>query len=417
MLLAAWDTLSPRRPYEAIMAEIRTLPLAALIPATYNPRTISDAALAGLRKSIERFDLVQPIIWNERTANIVGGHQRVKALQQLGRTEAQVVVVDLPESEEKALNVALNSPAIAGEFTDDLQALLADIEASDAALFADLRLSELKIDIEFESTPLLTDPDEVPDPPAEPITKPGDLWLLGGHRVLCGDSTVATDVERLLAGAAPQMMVTDPPYGVNYDPDWRNRADRANGKPDCARAIGLITNDDRADWADSYALFPGDVAYVWHPPGAIQGIFLESLERCGFEIRITIVWAKNQFPIGRGHYHVKHEPCFYAVRKNKAAGWIGDRKQTTLWEIDKPRKSETGHGSQKPVECMARPMRNHEASEVYDPFLGSGTTLIAAEQLGRRCYGMEISPAYCDVIVKRWEQATGKKATLEAANH
>jgi DNA modification methylase len=144
-------------------------------------------------------------------------------------------------------------------------------------------------------------------------------------------------------------------------------------------------------------------------------VFLKSLTDAGFVVRITIIWAKNNFPIGRGHYHVKHEPCFYAVRKGATARWVGDRSQTTVWEIDKPTKSETGHSTQKPVECMARPMRNHGAKvdAVYEPFSGSGTTIIAAEHLGRICYAIEIEPAYVDVAVKRWQTLTGKRAVNE----
>lgn len=394
--------------------KLETMNLRDLLPAAYNPRRISDAALSGLQKSLERFGLVQPIIWNQRTSTIVGGHQRVKALIQMGRTEAQVVVVDLPESEEKALNVALNSPAISGEFTDDLQDLLLEIESSDAELFEDLRLGELRIDIVLEPAPLLTDPDEIPKPPPEPVTRRGDIWICGKHRVMCGDSTVFTDVEKLLGSAKPKLMVTDPPYGVEYDPEWRNEAERSNGKKVGARATGLILNDDRADWREAWALFDGDVCYVYHA-GLFSSVIEESLKACDLVPRSQIIWAKSNMVISRGDYHWQHEPCWYAVRKGAKGNRNSDRSQTTLWEIPKPSKSETGHGSQKPVECMARPMRNHTFSDVYDPFLGSGTSLIAAEQEGLVCYGMELNPSYCDVIVKRWQNATGKVAVLESS--
>jgi len=261
----------------------------------------------------------------------------------------------------------------------------------------------------------LGDPDAAPEPPADPITKPGDLWLLGDHRLLCGDSTKAEDVGRCLGGVVPVLMVTDPPYGVEYDADWRNHALRSDGSPDGGRAVGKVANDDRADWSEAWRLFPGDVAYVWHA-GNMAHVVAESLIGCDLHIRAQIIWAKNQLVIGRGDYHPQHEPCWYCVRKGKPGLRTDDRKQTTLWQIDKPHKSETGHSTQKPVECMARPMRNHAATLVYDPFLGSGTTLIAAEQLGRKCYGMEISPQYCDVIVQRWETYTGKTATREGAS-
>jgi DNA modification methylase len=216
-------------------------------------------------------------------------------------------------------------------------------------------------------------------------------------------------------------MVTDPPYGVVYDANWRNEADRANGKPYGASAVGKVENDDKADWREAWALFPGDVAYVWHA-GVQAGVVAESLEAVGLELRSQIVWAKNQMAISRGDYHWQHEPCWYAVRKGRKGHYNGDRKQTTVWNIDKPRKSETGHSTQKPVECMKRPIVNNSSpgQAIYDPFLGSGTTLIACEMEGRACHGLELSPAYCDVIVKRWEDFTGLKAeriTAEEAEH
>jgi DNA modification methylase len=209
-------------------------------------------------------------------------------------------------------------------------------------------------------------------------------------------------------------MVTDPPYGVEYDPDWRNRADRANGKSYGASATGQVLNDDRADWREAWALFPGEVAYVWHA-GVYSPTVADSLAACGFEIRALIVWGKHRLVIGRGHYHHMHEPCWYAVKKGGTGHWAGDRKQTTLWQIEH-NKSETGHGTQKPVECMRRPIENNskKGDEIYEPFSGSGTTIIAAEQTGRRCYAMELSPQYVDVAVLRWQDYTGKQAVRES---
>jgi DNA modification methylase len=234
--------------------------------------------------------------------------------------------------------------------------------------------------------------------------KTGDLWLIGDHRLVCGDSTKAEDVALVLGDARPVLMVTDPPYGVEYDANWRNEADRANGKPYGASAVGRVTNDDRADWTEAWKLFCGDVAYVWHA-GNMAHIVAVSLLSCDLQIRAQIIWAKSQLVIGRGDYHPQHEPCWYCVRNGKPGLRTDDRKQTTLWQIDKPQKSETGHSTQKPLECMARPMRNHDAPEVYDPFLGSGTTMVAAQNLSRKCYGLEISPAYCAVILQRMADA------------
>lgn len=259
--------------------------------------------------------------------------------------------------------------------------------------------------------------DIVPDPPDDPITKTGDLWLLGNHRLLCGDATAEADVKRLLDDVVPLLMVTDPPYGVEYDPDWRNRTDRANGKPFGASAVGTVKNDDRMNWRQAWVLFPGDVAYIWHA-GQHASEVQSSIEAAGFEIRCQIIWAKPRFIIGRGDYHWQHEPCWYAVKEKKVGHYCGDRKQSTLWEIPHT-KSDTGHGTQKPVECMRRPIINNSSpgQAVYDPFLGSGTTMIAAETEGRVCYGMEIDPIYCDVIVKRWEEFTGERATCEKAEN
>lgn len=255
--------------------------------------------------------------------------------------------------------------------------------------------------------------DDVPAPPKKPVSRNGDLWALGSHRLLCGDATKADDVARLLSDSAslsPVLMVTDPPYGVNYDPDWRNRSDRKSGKPYGARAVGRAENDDRVDWTAAWKLFQGNVAYVWHATLSACQV-AESLEAVGFELKSQIVWAKNRLVISRCHYHWQHEGCWYAIRKGATGNWQGDRKQTTLWSIAHA-KSETGHSNQKPVEAMRRPILNNSkpGEIVYEPFAGSGTTIVAAETSERICSAIEISPAYVDVAVERWETLTGGKA-------
>ena len=206
-------------------------------------------------------------------------------------------------------------------------------------------------------------------------------------------------------------MVCDPPYGVAYSPEWRNEA----GVSATART-GTVRNDDRADWREAWALFPGDVAYVWHA-GIHARTVAESLEVCGFAIRAQLVWVKTRFVLSRGHYHWQHEPCFYAVRNGGESRWQGARDQSTVWQIASRGDDDdaTVHGTQKPVECMLRPILNNSArgDAVYEPFAGSGTTIIAAEKSGRRCFGMEIEPRYCDVTVERWQNFTGKRATLD----
>lgn len=207
-------------------------------------------------------------------------------------------------------------------------------------------------------------------------------------------------------------MVTDPPYGVSYDPSWR---DKLLGKPGVS--LGVVANDHRADWRAAWALFPGDVAYVWHS-GLYGSVVQESLRIARFDTRAQIIWRKPHFAISRGAYHWQHEACWYAVRRGRNAGWTGDRKQRTVWDIANATgwraidDGRTGHATQKPLECMRRPMRNHgqPGEAVFDPFLGSGSTLIAAEELGRLCIGLELMPAYVDIIIDRWERFTGRTA-------
>jgi len=314
--------------------------------------------------------------------------------------------------------LADNRTALDAGWDNDL--LKIELQDLDAAGF-DLTLTGFDLGeisaLTLEATEGLTDPDAVPDAPAVPVTVLGDVWLLGRHRLMCGSSTDAHTVDAVLAGVKPHLMVTDPPYGVEYDANWRNEADRANGKPYGACAVGKVENDDRSDWSDAWALFSGDVAYVWH--GEKQLVSLGSeLEKSGFQLRNLIVWAKSNLVIGRGNYHSQHETCWYIVRKKSGATghWAGDRKQTTLWQIPKPQKSETGHSTQKPVECMKRPIENNSSpgQAVYEPFSGSGTTIIAGEMTGRACYAIELNPAYVDMAVIRWQNFTGQTATLEA---
>jgi DNA modification methylase len=215
-------------------------------------------------------------------------------------------------------------------------------------------------------------------------------------------------VEKALGGVKPHLMVTDPPYGVEYDAEWREKSGLGS------KAHGKVLNDGRADWREAWALFPGEVVYVWHA-GINSPVVAESLESCDLEMRALIVWVKSRAPISRGHYHHRHEPCWYAVKKGRTGHWSGDRKQNTAWEIDTPRASETGHSTQKPVECMKRPIENNSSpgQAVYEPFSGSGTTIIAAEMTGRACHAIELNAAYVDVAIKRWQEFTGQAATLE----
>lgn len=256
--------------------------------------------------------------------------------------------------------------------------------------------------------------DKLPELSVEATTKPGDIWELGEHRLMCGDSTNPQHVDLLLGSRKPNLMVTDPPYGVNYDPAWRDKANLGAGE----RATGKVKNDDLADWADTYSLFTGNVAYVWHA-GLFTHLVAKNLIDCDFDIVSQIIWAKPNFAISRGDYHWKHEPCWYAVKRGETHNWQGARDQPTVWEIKNAnfKSTETdekkvGHGTQKPVECMLRPIiNNSKAGEfVYDPFGGSGTTLIACEKSRRKCLMMELDPRYCDMIIKRWQEHAHKQA-------
>lgn len=391
-------------------------PIAELAPYARNSRTHSEEQIAQLAASIREFGFTNPVLVDAE-GTIIAGHGRVLAAERAGLDSVPVLDLGhLTPDQRRAYVIADNKLALNAGWDDDI--LRAEMAALEAAEF-DLDILGFGAD-ELDAllnppNPGERDPDETPEAPTRPVTQMGDVWLLGSHRLICGDSTDPEIVERLLAGAKPHLMVTDPPYGVEYDANWRNERVRSDGSPIAGRAVGKVANDERADWRAAYDLFPGDAAYAWSA-GLRSREAIEGLEAAGFEIRAQIIWAKQQFAIGRGHYHFQHEPCWYAVRKGRNAHWAGDRKQTTLWNIDKPHKSETGHSTQKPIECMKRPIENNSkpGDAVYEPFSGSGTTIIAAEMTGRRCYAVELSPAYVDVAVRRWEDFAGRVATLEA---
>jgi len=385
-------------------------PVDALVPYARNARTHSDAQVAQIAASIREFGWTNPVLIDE-DGGIIAGHGRVLAARVLGQGEVPCITLNgLTKTQRRAYVLADNRLALNAGWDDEMLSLeLADLKAEgfDLALtgFDGADIAGL-----LDATDGLTDEDDVPEVPTKPVTVPGDVWLLGRHRIVCGDSTTVESVDLALAGAKPHLMVTDPPYGVEYDPAWRDGAG-LNG-PNAAK--GKVLNDDRADWREAWALFPGEVAYVWHAPTFTHTV-AESLTACDYEMRALVAWAKDRPAIGRGHYHHQHETCWYAVKKGGTGHWNGDRKQTTLWSIPKPQKSETGHGTQKPIECMKRPIENNSkpGDHVYEPFSGSGTTIIACEQTGRVCHAIELSPAYVDVAVKRWQAFAGKAATLE----
>lgn len=395
----------------ALQQKIEQWNLDLIRPYDKNPRNITDKAIQKVAQSIREFGFQQPIVVDKQGVVIVG-HTRLKAALSLGLKQAPVLVADLTEAKARAYRIADNRTHQEATWLDEL--LADELKALDDLDF-DLSLTGFD---DREIRNLLADEEELeraeetPEAPVNPVTQLGDVWIMGKHRIVCGDSTSATDVAKCLNGVEPHLMVTDPPYGVEYDSSWRETAMPEKNTSKGAR--GKVANDDQADWSGAWSLFSGHVAYVWHA-GNKAHIVAESLLSCDFDIRAQIIWAKHQFVIGRGHYHPHHEPCWYAVRKGATGEWSGDRKQSTLWQIDKPQKSETGHSTQKPVECMRRPIMNNSSpgQAVYEPFSGSGTTIIAAEMTGRACHAIELNPAYVDVAVQRWQTFTGQQATLE----
>jgi len=388
-----------------------------LIPYAGNPRK-NDRAVARMCDSIREFGFKVPVLATSQ-GHVVDGHLRLKAARRLKLDSVPVILCDdWSEAQIRAFRLVVNRSVTWAEW--DMELLAAELSTLRDSDF-DLKLTGFD---EAELMELLgpicgqTDEDTIVEPAPQPVSRTGDLWLLGAHRLACGDSTNSADVMQLIGAHEPVLMITDPPYGVEYRPEWRNVAfGEAN------RSTGMVSNDDRADWRAAWKLFTGPVAYVWHA-GTKSTIVAESLTACGFEIRSQIIWAKPHFVISRGHYHVQHEPCWYAVRESCSANWQGDRRQSTLWLIGnglaqagsrQPENELTGHGTQKPVECMRRPILHHTRSgdAVFDPFAGSGSTIIAAEQVHRRCLAMELDPIYVDVAIRRWQDFTGKRAILQ----
>ena len=394
-------------------------------------------ALAG---ALSEVGWVAQVLVNRTTGHVVDGHLRVElAISRQERT-VPVVYVELTEDEERLILASLDPlAAMATAEKDALAALLAEIGTGDAALAR--MLAELA-DRNGIRRPVLGDPDEappVPDP-EDVYVKPGDLWRLGDHRLLCGDATKAEDVGRLLAGTEPTLLATDPPYGVSLDPTWRDaagystlapsskpymttkrkmRGDGRAGRRTSGHRNVTVSGDTRADWSAAFALVPSlNVGYVWHADAHAVEV-AEGLLRIGFELVCQVIWDKGQFTMGRSWYHWGHEPCWVVRKPGVPRLFAGSRDQSTVWRAPSPKKihahsaeDKFDHPTQKPVLLSEIPIRNHlrPGEAVYDPFLGSGTCLVAAETLGRRCYGMEIDPRYVQVTIERWQGLTGEKA-------
>ncbi len=406
---------------------LREVPASMIDGAPWNWRTHPDEQRAVVQASIEELGIIDALKVREMPDGryqLFDGHLRNDLYVTISPdTLVPVLVTDLDESEAKKANAIFDpSAAMAEADAAKLKALLSTIETdSDAIERMLLRLAE-----EFGSAMPLSEPggggdqfDPTPELEGPTRTTVGDLWLIDSkHRLFVGDCTRPENISRLFDGRTPAVMVTDPPYGVAYDPTWRHRAGVNKSK-----RVGKVANDDRADWTEAWRLFPGNICYVWH--GALHGATVfESLAAAGLMVRSQIIWVKPRLVLSRGHYHWKHEPAFvgerqsptaetdeaaelgyYAIRKGGSAEWEGGRKQTTVWQIGFAGEEKTHHGTQKPIECMARPMRNHGTvgDSVYDPFLGSGTSLIAAHRSARYFLGCELDPRYADVCLRRAE--------------
>jgi DNA modification methylase len=392
-----------------------------------NPRR-NDAAVDRMCGSIREFGFKIPCLVRG-DGEVIDGHLRLKAARSLGITEIPVILCDeWTPAQVRAFRIMVNRSATWADWDEELLALeLLDLRASDYDLaLTGFDTKELD-DLLLNDAP---DEDAMPPLPAIPVTQPGDLWLCGPHRLLCGDATDAGTVSRLLGESKPFLKVTDPPYGIELDSEWRDRAGlngRGAAEPSYLkhRSKGhretSISGDTRADWSEAFALVPSlEVAYVWHASKFTREV-LEGLLGIGFLHHQQIIWDKGRAVLTRTHYWFQHEPCWY-VRKKKAP-WYGKAgENSTIWDSPSPKfimggsdEEKFDHPTQKPVELMRKPILNHTrpGELVYDPFLGSGTTLAAAEAAGRVCYGLELDPRYADVVVGRWEGLTEKKATLE----
>lgn len=392
-----------------------------LITDPQNANRGTDRGRAALERSLREYGAGRAVLI-DRHGRIIAGNKTVEHAKRLNlplrvvKTDGTYLIAVQRDDLDLATDPRAKALAIADNRVGELD-LEWDVEMLKQLHAEGLDLSAFWTDTEFaelcaEPAAGLTDENAVVEPGPTDIVR-GELFILGRHRLLCGDATSAGDVTRLLDGANPELMTTDPPYGVSYDPAWRHRVN-----PTQRTAVGRVMNDDRAEWTAAWQLFPGAIAYVWHAALKAPSVAAD-LEAAGFKIRSQIIWVKQHFALSRGDYHWGHEPAWYAVRGK--GHWRGDRRQTTVWEVPNLNpmggsraddNAVTGHGTQKPVRLFEMPILNHTGAGdvVYDPFCGSGTAIIAAEKLGRACYALEIDPKYVQAAVTRWEAFTGLNA-------
>lgn len=379
---------------------------ADLLPADYNPRKDlkpGDAEYEKLKRSIEQFGYVEPVIWNKTTGRVVGGHQRLKVLIDMGMAEVDCVVVEQTEEKEKALNIALNK--ISGDWDKDKLALLiADLQGADF----DVSLTGFEpaeIDDLFKDTikdGVKEDDFDVAAELEKPtFSKTGDVWTLGRHRLICGDSTKAETFDLLMGSTKANLVITDPPYNVNYEGSaGKIKNDNMANEAFYQFLLDAFTNTEKA-MADDASI------YVLHAD--TEGLnFRRTFADAGFYLSGCCIWKKQSLVLGRSPYQWQHEPCLYGWKKNGKHQWYTGRKETTIWEFDKPKKN-GDHPTMKPIPLLAYPIMNSTMSNavVLDPFGGSGSTLIAYEQTDRICYTVELDEKFCDVIVKRYIEQVG----------
>lgn len=398
-----------------MLRNYKSVPIGELVRFDANSRTHSPDQISKIVRSINEFGFTNPLLIDEKNG-IIAGHGRLEAALTLGIAELPCIVLEgLSDAQKAALVIADNKIALDAGWDKDI--LLSQFEFLKQLDF-DLTLTGFDLEELCEIFP-----DEIPevfcgenDLPlnSDSRTTIGDMWLLGDHRLLCGDSTVSTDVVRLLGGQNPNTMITDPPYGVKYEADWRAKA---MGRKKTEREENSnLKNDNKADWFDAYVLFTGNVVYVWHA-SILTDVFMDSIRRAGFDIKQQIIWNKNIHALSPSDYHWKHEPCWYAVRKGGERNWKGGRTQMTVWDVESVicEKDKTAHPTQKPVQLFIRSINHHTnpGEYVYDPFAGSGTIMIACEKTKRRALMMELDPKYCDIIIQRYENYSGKLAVRE----
>lgn len=382
-----------------------------LIAYKRNARTHSDEQIEQICQSIKEFGFTNPVLVDEKN-ELIAGHGRTEAARRLGMTEVPAIrLVGLSETQKKALRIADNQLALNAGWDDELLRIeLEEIKTEDFDLdLLGFSLDELDaiLTANEESYEAECDDGEIEEPPAEPVSKIGDIWTMGRHRLMCGDSTKALDIESLVGSKKVDLLLTDPPYNVDYEGGTDKKLTIQNDNMDDASFRQFLM--DAFSMAQT-AMKPGAAFYIWYADSESLN-FRWACNENGLTVRQCLIWAKNTFVLGRQDYQWKHETCLYGWKEGAAHKWYSDRKQTTVLEFDKPLRN-ADHPTMKPVDLFAYQIQNStkKGDSVLDSFGGSGTTLIACENLGRQAFVMELDPRYCDVIIKRWQDLTGLEA-------